>query len=96
MASTITLDGFAVDDAGWGWGEGFVGTFLVFGDCELEGAIGSLMGPGLNSTLALGGAGGIALGLDVSFDPEVVVGGVEKEQAGRKNVCERIVVLRYE
>lgn len=54
MVSAIMLDGFAVDDVGWGWGEGFVvGIFLVFEDCEPEGAIGGLMGPGLSSTLAL-------------------------------------------
>jgi len=48
------LDGFAVDDAGWGWGEVIVvGNFLVFEDCELDGAIGGLIGPGLSSTLAL-------------------------------------------
>lgn len=48
------LDGFAVDDVEWGWGEGFVvGDFLIFEDCEPEGAIGGLMGPGLSSTLAL-------------------------------------------
>jgi hypothetical protein len=88
------FDGSAVD-VGWGRGEGFVvDSFLVFRDCELEGAIGGLMGPGLSSTLALRGAGGIALGLEASLDPEVVVGGVEKEQAGRKNVCERVVVTR--
>lgn len=48
------LDGFAVDDAVWGWGEWLVvGNFLAFEECELEGAIGGLMGPGLSSTLAL-------------------------------------------
>jgi hypothetical protein len=89
IASTIKLDGFAVDDVGWGWGEGFAASnFLVFMGCELEGAIGGLMGPGLSSTLALRGAGGIALGLEASLDSDVLVGGVEKEQAGRKNVCE--------
>ena len=46
------LDGFAVDDVEWGWGERFVaGDF--FEGCELEGAIGGLMGPGRSSTLAL-------------------------------------------
>ncbi len=45
------LDCFAVDDAGWD--SGFVVNFLVLEDCELEGAIGGLMGPGLSSTLAL-------------------------------------------
>jgi hypothetical protein len=54
MVSATMLDGFAVDDIGWGWGERFVvGDFLVFEDCELEGVIGDLMGPGLSSTLAL-------------------------------------------
>jgi hypothetical protein len=53
MVSTTMLDGFAVDDVGWGWGEWLVGNFLVFEDCKLEGAIGGLMGPGLSSTLAL-------------------------------------------
>jgi hypothetical protein len=53
MVSATMFDGFAVDDLEWGWGERFVvGDFLVFEDCELEGAIG-LMGPGLSSTLAL-------------------------------------------
>lgn len=54
MVSAIMLEGFALDDVGWGWGEGFViGDFLVFEDGELECAIGGLMGPGLSSTLAL-------------------------------------------
>ena len=58
MVSATMLDGFEVDDVGWGWGEGsVVGDFLVFEDCELEGAIGGLMGPGLSSTLTLGGVG---------------------------------------
>jgi hypothetical protein len=52
MVSAIMLDGFAVD-VGWGWGELFAGDFLVFEDCEPEGVIGGLMGPGLSSTLAL-------------------------------------------
>jgi hypothetical protein len=48
------LDGFAVDDVEWGWGEDFVvGNFVVFENCELEGAIGGLTGPGLSSTLDL-------------------------------------------
>jgi hypothetical protein len=46
------------------------------------------MGPGLSSTLGLRGAGGIVWGLEVSLDSEVVGGGVEKEQAGKENVCE--------
>jgi hypothetical protein len=89
MVSTTMLDGFPVDDVCWGWGEGFVaGNFLTFKDCELEGAIGGLMGPGLSSTLSLRGAVGIVWGQEASLDSEVVVGGVEKEQAGRKSVCE--------
>jgi hypothetical protein len=52
--SATMLDGFEVDDVRWGWDEGsVVGDFFVFEDCELEGAIGGLMGPGLSSTLAL-------------------------------------------
>lgn len=89
MVSTTMLDGFPVDDVCWGWGEGVVaGNFLVLRVCEPEGAIGGLMGPGLSSTLGLRGAGGIVWGLDASLDSEMVVGGVEKEQAGRKIVCE--------
>lgn len=89
------LDGFAVDDVGWGWAKGFVvGNILPFGDC-VEGAIGGFMGPGLSSTLALRGAGGIVWGLEVSFGSEVAGGGVEKEQAGRENVCEQVFVLLY-
>lgn len=90
------FDGLIEDNVGWDWGKGFVvGNFLVFGDCEMVGAIGGFTGPGLSSTLALRGAGGILWGPGVSLDSEVVVGGVEKEQAGRKNVCEWVVVFRY-
>jgi len=53
MVSTIVFDGFAVDAAGWGWSEWFVVNVLFFEDCELEGAAGGLIGPGLSSTLAL-------------------------------------------
>jgi len=53
MVSAIMLDGFVVDGVGWGWGEEFVVGIFLFEDCELEGAIGGLMGPGLSSTLAL-------------------------------------------
>ena len=54
MVSAIMLDGFVVDVVGRGWGEGFVvESFVGFEDCEPEGAIGGLMGPGLSSTLAL-------------------------------------------
>jgi hypothetical protein len=53
------------------------------------------MGPGLNSTLALTEAGGMAGGLEASLDSETVVGGAEKERAGKKKVFEW-VALRYE
>jgi hypothetical protein len=96
MVSAIMLDGFAVDDVGWGWGEGFViGISFGFEVCEPEGVIGGLMGPGLSSTLALWGVGGIVGGLGASLDSEVVVGGVEKEHEGRKNDCGCVVLLRY-
>jgi hypothetical protein len=89
IVSATMLDGFAVDDVGWGWGERFdIGIFLVFEDCELEGAMGGLMGPGLSSTLVLWGLGWIVWGPGASLDFEVVVGAVEKEHEGRKKVCE--------
>lgn len=90
------LDDFAVDSLGWGRGKGFVvGNFIDFGDCEMVGATVGLTGPGLSSTFALRGAGGIVWGPEVSLDSDVVARGVEKEQAGRKNVCECVVVFRY-
>jgi len=85
-----------LDSLGWGGGKGFVmGNFIDFGDCEMVDATGGLTGPGLSSTLALRGAGGIVWGPEVSLDSEVVERGVEKEQEGRKNVCEWVVVFRY-
>jgi hypothetical protein len=89
------LDGFAVDSLGWGRGKRFVmGNFMVFGDCEMVGATDGLTGQ-FSSTLALRGAGGIVWGPEESLDSEVAVRGVEKEQAGRKNVCEWVVAFRY-
>jgi hypothetical protein len=95
IISVIVPDDVAVDGVDWSCGEGFVvGTFLDFGECELDVVIGGLMGPGLNSTLAFAGEGAIVWGLEASLDFEVVVGGVEKERAGRKKASEYTVVLR--
>jgi hypothetical protein len=87
IVPVIVFDGVAVDGADWSWGGGLVVcSFLPFSEWELGCVIGDLIGPGLNSTFAFAGEGAIVGGLEASLDLEVVVGGVEKERTGRKEV----------
>lgn len=95
MVSTTMLDGFAVDSLGWGQGKRFVmGNFVVFGDCEMVGATDGLTGQ-FDLGLERGRWYSIVWGPEESLDSEVAVRGVEKEQAGRKNVCEWVVAFQY-
>ena len=60
IVPAIVFDGDAVDGVDCSWGGGFViGSFLAFGEWELECVIGGLIGPGLKSTLAFAGEGAI-------------------------------------
>lgn len=59
------------------------------------GVIGTLMGPGLNSTLAFTGEGAIVCASEPPLDLEVVVGGVEKKRAVNKKSCGEFVILLY-
>ena len=57
------------------------------------GVIGTLMGPGLNSTLAFTGEGAIVCASEPPLDLEVVVGGVEKKGRLMRNLGEFILLL---
>jgi hypothetical protein len=60
IVSDIVSEDLAVDDVFLNCGEVLVvDDSFNFGECEFEGAIGGFTGPGLSSTLCLGGMGGI-------------------------------------